>query len=127
MGDDGGEGVLYPHRLLAVFGIGSPDQSAGVGFVDQELVDGGLGPPLSMRRGNALGIQGLEDVQGGPALEGEVEDAPYHCVVGRVEFQAGTLLGAILDVDPAVAVGGVGGHPEAPGGRLAHSPRHFLR
>ncbi len=90
-------------------------------------MDDGLGPPLSMRGGNALGIHGLEDVQGGLALEGEVEDAPYHRVVGRVEFQAGALLGAVLDVEPPVAVGGVGGHPEAPGGRLAHTPRHLLR
>ncbi len=46
--------------------------------------------------------------------------------MGRVEFQPGTLLDPVLDIDPPVAVGRAGVHPEAPGGGLAHPPRHFL-
>ncbi len=126
LGDDGGESVFHPHRLLAVSGPLAPDQSAGVGFVGEEFVDGGLAPLLAVGGGDALGVESLEDVQGGPALEGEVEDAADHGVVGRVQFQAGTLLGPVLDIDPLVPVGGAGIHPETPGGRLAHTPRHFL-
>ena len=114
VGDDGGKGVLHPHRLLAVPALLAPDQSAGIGFVGEELVDGGLAPLLAVGGRDALGVEGLEDVQGGPALEGKVEDAPDHGVVGRVEFQAGALLGPVLDVDAPVAVGGAGVHPEPP-------------
>ena len=121
-----GEGFFHPDRLLPVPSLLAPDQGAGVGFVGEELVDGGLAPLLAAGGGDALGVEGLEDVQGSPALEGEVEDAPYHGVVGRVEFQARAFLGPVLDVDPLVAVGGVGGHPEAPGGGLSHTPRHLL-
>ncbi|MDE2842725.1 MAG: hypothetical protein OXN21_05005 [Chloroflexota bacterium] len=77
-------------------------------------MDGGLAPLPAVGGGYALGVEGLENVQGGSALEGEVEDAADHGVVGRVQFQTGALLGAVLDVDPLVAVGCVGGHPEAP-------------
>ena len=61
-------------------------------------MDGGLAPLLAPGGGDALGVEGLEDVQGGLALEGEVEDAADHGVVGRVEFQPGALLGPVLDV-----------------------------
>ena len=123
---DGGEGVFHADRLLAVLGVGSPDQGAGVGFVGEHLVDGGLAPLLAPGGGDALGVEGLEDVQGGPALEGQVKDAADHGVVGRVEFQPGPLLGPVLDIDPLVAVGGVGGHPEAARGGFAHSPHNLL-
>ncbi len=126
LGDYCGEGVLHPHRVLPVPALLAPDQGARVGFVGEELVDGGLAPLPAVGRGDALGVEGLEDVQGGSALEGEVEDAPDQGVVGRVEFQTGALLGPVLDVDPPVAVGGVGGHPEAPGGGLAHTPPNFF-
>ena len=125
--DDGGKGVHHPHRFLSVLGSQTPDQGAGVGFVGEDLVDGGLAPLLAVGGWDALGVEGLEDVQGGLALEGEIEDASYYGVVGRVQFQAGALLGAVLDVEARVSVGGAGVHPEAPGGGLAHSPRHFLR
>ena len=108
LADDGGMGVLNPDRRLAVLGGGSPDNGAGVGLVVQHGVDGGLEPLLAVDRGDALGVEGLGDVEDALALEGHVEDAPDHRVGGSVELQPGALLHPVLDVDPLVAVGGVG-------------------
>ncbi|MDE2683006.1 MAG: hypothetical protein OXI54_02500 [Chloroflexota bacterium] len=125
-GYDGGEGVLHSYRLLPVPALLSPDESADIGFVVEHVVDGGLDPLLAVGVGDALGIQGLGDVQDTVAVQDHIEDAAGHGVPGRVEFQAGAFLGAVLDVDLAVAVGSVGGDPEAPGGGLAHSPHNLL-
>ena len=46
---------------------------------------------------------------------------------GGFSSSLGALLRPVLDMDPLVSVGGVGGHPEAPGRRLPHSPRDLLR
>ena len=123
---DGGEGVFDADRFGLVLGPGAPDQGAGVGFVDQHGVDGGLEPPLAAGGGDALGIQRFGNVEDGVSLEDQVEDTTGHDVLGRVEFQSGALLGAILNVDLAVAVGCAGAHPEAPGGGLAHSAGNLL-
>ena len=125
-GDDGGEGVFHPHRRGAIPGILTPDQRAGVGFVGEHGMDGGLEPLPAVGGGDALSVQGLHDVQDAVALEGQVEDAAGHGVVGRVEFQLGALLGAVLDRRLLVAVGGVSGDPEAPGGGFAHTPDDLL-
>ena len=89
-------------------------------------MDGGLEPLLAVGGGDALGVEGLGDVEGALSLEGHVEDAPDHSVGGRVQLQLGALLRPVLDVDPLVAVGCVGGHPEASGRRLPHPPRNLL-
>ena len=125
-GYDGGEGVLHPYRLLSVPALLAPDESAGIGLVVEHVVDGGLDPLLAVGIGDALGIEGLGDVQDAVAAQHHFEDAAGHGVVGRVEFQPGTPLGAVLDVDLAIAVGGVGGDPEAPGSGLAHPPNDLL-
>ena len=110
---DGGEGVFHPDRLGLVLGPGAPDQGAGVGFVVQHGVDGGLEPALAVGGGDALGVERLGDVQDAVSLKDHVEDAAGDGVLGRVQFQPGALLGPVLDVDLPVSVGGVGGDPEA--------------
>ena len=80
--------------------------------------------PLEVGMPSALRV--LVDVQGAFALEGHVEDAPGHGVGGRVQLQLGALRGPILDVDPLVAVGCVGGHPEASRGGLPHPSDNLL-
>ena len=74
---------------MAVFVLLAPDQSAGIGFVGEYLVNGGLAPLLASGRGYALGVEGLEDVQRGFAPGCEVKDAADYGVGGQVEFQAG--------------------------------------
>ena len=113
-------GVLDTHGRSAVIGFRAPDQSAGVGFVVQHGVDGGLEPLLAVGGGDALGVEGLGYIEDAPALEHHVEDAPDHGIGGRVQLQPGALLGTVLDVDPLVAVGGVGRHPESPHRGLPH-------
>ena len=113
LADDGGKGVLHPHRLGLVLGLDSPDHGAGVGFVGEHGVDGGLQPLLAVGGWDALGVEGLGHVEDAPALEHHVEDAADHGGGGRVQLQRGPLLGPVLDVDPLVAVGGVAGDPEA--------------
>ena len=89
-------------------------------------MDGGFEPALAVGVRNTLGIQGLHDVKDAVALECHIEDAPGHGVVGRVQFQLGALLGPVLDLDLLVAVGSVGGDPEAPGGGFPHSTSDLL-
>ena len=125
-GDDAGVCVLDAHGGLAVLGLLSPDHGPGVRLVGEHEVDGGLEPLLAVGGGDALGVEGLGDVEGAAALEGHVEDAADHGVGGRVQLQLGALLRPVLDVDSLVAVGGVGGHPEASGCRLPHPPRNLL-
>ncbi|MCY4617273.1 MAG: hypothetical protein OXD50_01780 [Chloroflexi bacterium] len=124
--DDGGEGVLDPHRRGAVLGVEAPDEGAGVGLVGEQAVHGGLEPGLAVGRRNAVGVERAGDVE--HALTGQriVEDAPHDGVGRRVEFQPGAGLGAVGDVDLAVAVRRPGGDPEAARGSLAHAAGHFL-
>ena len=68
LADDGGVRVLHPHGRLAVLCGGSPDNGSRVGFVVQHGVDGGLEPILAVDRGDALGVEGLGDVEDAPAL-----------------------------------------------------------
>ncbi len=63
LGYDGGMCVLDPHRRRAVLGLGSPDHCAGVGFVVEHGVDGGLEPFLAVGGWYALGVQGLGHVE----------------------------------------------------------------
>ena len=126
LGYDGGVRVLHPHRRLAVLCGGSPDNGSRVGFVVEHGVDGGLEPLLAVDGGDALGVEGLGDVEDAFALESHIEDAPDHRVGGRVQLQPGALLRPVLDMDPLVAVGCVGGHPKASGRRLPHPPRNLL-
>ena len=126
-GDDGGVGVLHAHGGLAVLGVGSPDHGSGVRLVGEDKVDGSLEPLLPIGSGDALGVEGLGDVEGASALESHAEDAPDHGVVWRIQLQLGALLGPVLDVDSLEAVGGVGGHPEASRSGLPHPPDNFLR
>ena len=126
LGDDGGVCVLDAHGGRAVLGVGSPDHGSGVCLVGEHEVDGGLEPLLSVGSGDTLGVEGLGDVQGASAPEGHVEDAPGYGVGGRVQLQLGALRGPVRDVDPLVAVGGVGGHPEASRRGLPHPPRDLL-
>ena len=67
-GDDGGVCVLDAHGGSAVLGVGSPDRRAGVGFVGEHGVDGGLEPLLAVGGGDALGVEGLGHVEDAPAL-----------------------------------------------------------
>ncbi len=125
-GDDGGVCALDAHGRRAVLRGCSPDQRACVGFVEQHVVDGGLGPLLSPGAGHALGVEGLGHVEGAAALEHHVEDAAGHGIGGRVKLQLGALLRPVLDVDLPVAVGGVGGDPESARSGFPHPPRHLL-
>ena len=68
LGDDGGVCVLDAHGGSAVLGVGSPDQGAGVGFVGEHGVDGGLEPLLAVGGGDALGVEGLGHVEDALAL-----------------------------------------------------------
>ena len=98
LGDDAGVCVLDPHGRRAVLGFFSPDHGSGVRLVGEHEVDGGLEPLLAVGGGYALGVEGLGDVKGAPALEGRVEDASDHGVGGRVQFQLGARLAPVLDV-----------------------------
>ena len=70
LGDDGGVCVLDAHGGSSVFGVGSPDHGSGVCFVGEHGVDGGLEPLLAVGGGDALGVEGLGDVEGALSLEG---------------------------------------------------------
>ncbi len=61
-------GVLNTHRRRAVLGFCSPDQGAGVGFVVEHGVNGGLEPLLAVGGGDALGVEGLGHVEDALAL-----------------------------------------------------------
>ena len=126
LADDGGVCVLDAHGRNAVLGGGPPDQSARVGFVEQHVVDSGLEPLLSPGAVHALGVEGLGHVEDAAALEHHVEDAAGHGVGWRVKLQLRALLRPVLDVNLPVAVGGVGGDPEAARCGLPHPPRDLL-
>ena len=86
----------------------------------------GLEPLLSPGAGHALGVERLGHVEDAAALEHHVEDAAGHGVGGRIKLQLGALLRPVLDVDLSVAVGGVGGHPEAARSGFPHPPCDLL-
>ena len=105
----------------------APDDCAGVGFVVESGVDRALEPLLALWAGDALGVEGLGDVERAHALQGHVEDALDYGVRRRVRLQLGACLGSVLHVDLPVAEWGVGAHPEAARGGLAHPPADLLR
>ena len=124
--DDARKGFLHPYRRRVVLGPASPYQCAGVGLVGENPVDGGLSPAAPLGAGQALFVQGLGDVQGAGSLQGQLEDAAHHAVGGWVQFQLGALLSPVLHLNLPVAIGGVGGDPEAPGGGFPHPPQDLL-
>ncbi len=124
--DDRGEGVLDAHRRSLVLAPDAPDEGSRVALVRQHAVNGVLRPAPAPHGGHTLLVEDADDVEDALAPAGHLEDAAHDRVGGRIEVEAGTLLGAVLDVDPAVTVGDVGGDPEATRGRLAHPPDNFL-
>ena len=126
LGYDGGEGLLHPHRVRLVLGVGSPDQSSGVRLVPQDDVDAVLGPEPAGGVGDPLVVEGSSDVQDSPAGLGHPEDALHHGRGGGIGFQGGPLLGSVLHHELPVAVGHATGHPESPRSRLTHPPRDLL-
>ena len=84
LGNDGGKGVLQPHRLGLVLGLDSPDHGARIRLVGEHGVDGGLQPLLAVGGGDALGVEGLGHVEDALSLEHHVEDAADHGVGGGI-------------------------------------------
>ena len=115
--------ILLQHASPLSLAPSSPKQSAGVSLVFQDDVDAVLGPGPAGGVGNALAVQGAGDVQNTPARLGQVEDALDHGSGVRVRFQRGRLLGPVLDVDLAEAIGDPAGDPESTGGGLPHPPQ----
>ncbi|MCY3646822.1 MAG: hypothetical protein OXH07_07600 [Chloroflexi bacterium] len=103
-----------------------PDERARVGLVGEHPVHGVFHPAPAVARGNALVVEGAHDVEHALAREDHVEDAAHHGVGGRVELQLRALLRPVLDLHLLVAVGRVGGDPEAARGGLAHAARDLL-
>ena len=126
LGDDGGEGLLHPHRLSLVLGISAPDQGSRVDRIPEDDVDAVLGPEPAGGVGDALVVEGAGDVQDSPARLGHVEDALHHGSGGGVGFEGGPLLGPVLHHELAVAVGHSAGDPEASRGGLPHPSDDFL-
>ena len=86
LGDDRGEGLLHPHRLSFVLGVGTPDQSPRVHLVSQDDVDAVLGPEPAGGVGDALVVEGAGDGQDSPARLGHAEDALHDGGGRRVWF-----------------------------------------
>ena len=84
LGDDGRMCVLDAHRGRAVLGADAPDHGSRVCLVVEHGVDRGLEPFLPVDGGDALGVEGLHNVEDALALERHVEDAADHGVGGRV-------------------------------------------
>ena len=127
LGDECGVSLLHAHGRLAVLGADSPDDCSGVGFVAESGVDRALEPLLALGGGDSLCVECLGDVEGAHALQGHVEHALDHRVLGRVRLQLRARLSSVLHVDLPVAEGCVGAHPEATRGGLAHPPADLLR
>ena len=89
-------------------------------------MDAVLGPEPARGVGDALGVEGLRDVQDASARLGHVEDTLHHRSGCEVWFQCGALLGPVLHHELAVAVGHPAGDPEASGRRLPHPPPDLL-
>ena len=124
--NDRRHGALHAHgRGLPLVAL-PPDQRAHVGLVAEHPVHGVLEPAAAVAGGDAIGVEGAHDVEHAVASERHREDAADDGVGGRVEFELGALLRAVLDLHLAVAVGGEGGDPEAARGRLAHAARDLF-
>ena len=124
--NDRRDGVLHAHRGSLVLAPDAPDESAHVGLVGQHPVHGVLRPAPAAHRGHTLVVEDADDVEHALAPAGHAEDAAHDGVGRGIEVEARTLLGAVLDVDPAVAVGDVGGDPETARSRLAHPAGDLL-
>ena len=74
----------------------------------------------------------LDFVQSGPPDFTVLRTRPFRATSAvsappmRVKLQLGALLRPVLDVDLPIAVGGVGGDPEAARSGFPHPPRHLL-
>ena len=90
-------------------------------------MDAVLGPESAGGVGDALAVQGAGNIQDALAGFGQAEDALHDGRRIGVGFQAGPLLGPVLDVDLPVAIGNAAGDPEASRCRLARSSQNFLR
>jgi len=84
LGDDAGERLVHPYRLILALPADAPEEGSGVGFVAEDDVDAVLGPEPAGGVGDALGVEGLGDVQDAPARLGHVEDALNHGSGGGV-------------------------------------------
>ncbi len=126
LGDYGGERLVHPHRLGLVLPADAPEKGAGVGFVAEDDVDAVLGPEPARGVGDALGVEGLRDVQDALARLGHREDALHNGSGRGIGFEGGSLLGPVLHHDPGIAVGRPAGDPEASGGCFPHSPPNLL-
>ena len=90
-------------------------------------MDGGLHPAFAVWGGDAVCVEGLGDVEDASAAKCHGEDASDDSVAGWVKFEDGPFLGAVLDVDLAVAIGGHWCDPESAGCGLPHAPDNLLR
>ncbi len=124
--DDGRERVLHADRGHVVLRLLAPYQRACVHLVGEHPEDGGLQPLRAERARYAVGVEGLGDVEGRGAVQGQVEHAAHDRIGGRVQLQLGPLLRPVLHVDLPVAVGGEHGHPEPARGGFAHPPQDLL-
>ena len=126
LGDDGGERLLHPDRVVLALARNAPDQGARVDLVAEDAVDGVLGPALARRAGYALAVEGLGDLQHPRTGLGHVEDVVDDVGSIGVGFEDGALLRTVLHHHPVVAVGGPAGDPEAAGGGLPHTSGDLL-
>ncbi len=126
-GHEGGKGVRYPYRRRLIFGVGPPDQRAGVDLVGQHLLHGGLQPAPAGGTGQALSVQRLGDVQQTLPPVSQREQAAHHAGRRLRHRQLRSLFRTVWHQYPGVAIGRAAGHPEAAGGGFAHPPRDLLR
>ncbi|MCY4114593.1 MAG: hypothetical protein OXG33_11770 [Chloroflexi bacterium] len=113
LGDDAGKRLLHSDRLILALPADAPEEGSRVGFVAEDDVDAVLRPEPARGVGDALGVEGLGDVQDAPARLGHVEDATHHGSSGGIGFQGRALLGPVLHHALGVAVGHPAGDPEA--------------
>ena len=126
LGDDGRERLLQAHWVGHVLGVHAPEQCARVSLVDEDGIDAGLAPELSLGAGDSLVVEGPGDVRHPFARLGKVEDVLDDAGGIRVGLQGGAFLRPVGHHDPVVAEGGVAGNPEAARGGLPHPSRDLL-
>ena len=127
LGNYGRERPIDSNRLSIVSGSGAPDQSPCVYLVGEDEADRVTGPELPGGAGDALVVEGADNVQNPSSGVGQLEDPLDDIGCFLIGLQLGTLLGTVLHHDPVVAVGRPAGDPEAPGGGLAHPAPDLLR